>query len=199
MFKSVHDNLHLIIWDKPVWMQMIPCPICNNHTNLHIAFWYKAVARLLFDRSDTIRTCDFSPPKREPYHLATPRDLWTIKDSNLGPTGYEPGALTNWATGPNMVAAEGVEPTTFRVWTERSSQLSYTAIFLEHISSFVSIISRFTNSPYKNKNGTQDGSRTHTLFRALDFKSNASTNSATRALPNYKWCPVENSNLWPLD
>ena len=28
-----------------------------------------------------------------------------------------------------MVAVIGVEPMTFRVWTERSSQLSYTAIF----------------------------------------------------------------------
>ena len=27
-----------------------------------------------------------------------------------------------------MVAATGIEPVTFRVWTERSSQLSYTAI-----------------------------------------------------------------------
>ena len=27
-----------------------------------------------------------------------------------------------------MVAVTGVEPVTFRVWTERSSQLSYTAI-----------------------------------------------------------------------
>ena len=25
---------------------------------------------------------------------------WTIQDLNLGPTGYEPVALTNWANGP---------------------------------------------------------------------------------------------------
>ncbi len=25
---------------------------------------------------------------------------WTIRDSNPRPTGYEPGALTNWANGP---------------------------------------------------------------------------------------------------
>ena len=29
-----------------------------------------------------------------------------------------------------MVAAIGVEPMTFRVWTERSSQLSYAAILI---------------------------------------------------------------------
>ena len=27
---------------------------------------------------------------------------WAIKDSNLGPSGYEPDALTNWANGPNL-------------------------------------------------------------------------------------------------
>ena len=25
---------------------------------------------------------------------------WAIRDSNPGPSGYEPGALTNWANGP---------------------------------------------------------------------------------------------------
>ena len=53
---------------------------------------------------------------------------WTLQDSNLRPDGYEPSALTNWAKGPLiMVAAEGIEPPTLRVWTVRSSQLSYTA------------------------------------------------------------------------
>ena len=27
---------------------------------------------------------------------------WTLGDSNPGPTGYEPVALTNWAKGPNL-------------------------------------------------------------------------------------------------
>ena len=27
---------------------------------------------------------------------------WASRDSNPGPTGYEPVALTNWATGPNL-------------------------------------------------------------------------------------------------
>ena len=26
---------------------------------------------------------------------------WTFRDSNPGPAGYEPDALTNWAKGPN--------------------------------------------------------------------------------------------------
>ena len=31
---------------------------------------------------------------------------WTIRDSNPRPTGYEPGALTNWANGPLYFGAE---------------------------------------------------------------------------------------------
>ena len=49
-------------------------------------------------------------------------------------TGIEPmlppwkgGVLTAWPTGHNLVAVVGFEPTTLRVWTECSSQLSYTA------------------------------------------------------------------------
>ena len=77
------------------------------------------------------------PPGYEPDELPTAllRDVynhnwWTRQDSNLRPTGYEPVALTNWATGPKMVAAVGLEPTTFRVWTGRYSQLSYTAVYI---------------------------------------------------------------------
>ena len=32
--------------------------------------------------------------------------LWTCLDSNQGPTHYECGALTNWATGPNNLPYE---------------------------------------------------------------------------------------------
>ena len=33
--------------------------------------------------------------KRKEQDILYPALQWTIKDSNLGPTGYEPGALTN--------------------------------------------------------------------------------------------------------
>ena len=35
-----------------------------------------------------------------PLHYAPIFNWWTIRDSNPGPTGYEPVALTNWANGP---------------------------------------------------------------------------------------------------
>ena len=38
------------------------------------------------------------------YQLSyTPIEWWAIRDSNPGPTGYEPVALTNWANGPNRM------------------------------------------------------------------------------------------------
>ena len=53
-------------------------------------------------------------------------------------TGIEPmlqpwkgRVLTAWPTGQIVVAEVGFEPTTFRVWTERSSQLSYPAMWSE--------------------------------------------------------------------
>ena len=45
---------------------------------------------------------------RRSTNWATPLCLkqWAIRDSNPGPTGYEPGALTNWANGPLKYGAE---------------------------------------------------------------------------------------------
>ena len=40
---------------------------------------------------------------------------WTRRDLNPRPAVYETAALTNCATGPIMVAAGGLEPSTFRV------------------------------------------------------------------------------------
>ena len=38
---------------------------------------------------------------------------WTLGDSNPGPTGYEPAALTNWAKGPEKEKPiNGLEPLT---------------------------------------------------------------------------------------
>ena len=99
---------------------------------------------------------------------------WTQQDSNLWPTGYEPGALTNWATGPHnskMVAAEGLEPPTSRVWTERYSQLSYTAVLR-----------------FYTKNGGSNGARTHGLLRAKQALSQLSYG------PTMNWCLRPESN-----
>ena len=44
-------------------------------------------------------------------------------------TAVKGRCLSRLTTGPELVAVIGLEPTTNRVWTECSSQLSYTAIF----------------------------------------------------------------------
>ncbi len=44
---------------------------------------------------------------RTPGALPTelyPQKWWTFRDSNPGPTGYEPVALTNWAKDPYYLA-----------------------------------------------------------------------------------------------
>ena len=41
----------------------------------------------------------FTPKKNK----KTNKGKWAIRDSNPGPTGYEPVALTNWANGPNLL------------------------------------------------------------------------------------------------
>ena len=39
--------------------------------------------------------------KKNRYNMYLFFFWWTVRDSNPGPTGYEPVALTNWANGPN--------------------------------------------------------------------------------------------------
>ena len=50
-------------------------------------------------------------------------------------TAVKGRCLNRLTTGPYLVAVVGLEPTTLRVWTECSSQLSYTAIFCRWIIS----------------------------------------------------------------
>ena len=48
---------------------------------------------------------------------------------------WKGGVLTAWPTG--LVAEVGLEPTTYRVWTDCSSQLSYSAIFLRLLEYYI--------------------------------------------------------------
>lgn len=79
----------------------------------------------------------FEPPRELPHlsvfktdpfsHLGTcPFFWWSTWELNPEPRPYKERALTDWASEP-MVAKVGIEPTTSRVWTECSSQMSYLA------------------------------------------------------------------------
>ena len=64
------------------------------------------------------------PPKRSGENLiGDPDEIRTREPAVKG------RCLNHLTTGPKMVAANGFEPSTLRVWTECSSQLSYTAIW----------------------------------------------------------------------
>ena len=47
---------------------------------------------------------------------------WTFGDSNPGPTGYEPVALTNWAKGPQTLSGQ---LQLFAEWLQRESNPCY--------------------------------------------------------------------------
>ena len=59
---------------------------------------------------------------------------WAIRDSNPGPAGYEPDALTNWANGPHiqfftlLVGVAGFEPAAHWSQTSCATKLRYTPI-----------------------------------------------------------------------
>ena len=54
---------------------------------------------------------------------------WTCGDSNPGPTGYEPVALTNWATGPHMKADERTRTVNLLITNQLLCQLSHIGIW----------------------------------------------------------------------
>ena len=55
---------------------------------------------------------------------------WTCGDSNPGPTGYEPVALTNWATGPHMKADERTRTVNLLITNQLLCQLSHIGIWI---------------------------------------------------------------------
>lgn len=81
--------------------------------------------------------------KTSPFsHLGNCPNWWTQLDSNQWQAGYEPVTLTRLSYASKieiwirfffffLVAPKRLELLTFRVWTERSSQLSYRAIMVE--------------------------------------------------------------------
>ena len=62
-------------------------------------------------------------------YSTTPANIFGDPDENrTRVTAVKGRCLNRLTTGPNMVAEIGLEPTTLRVWTECSSQLSYSAM-----------------------------------------------------------------------
>ena len=82
---------HLFFTRKPSRVQVFPTP----EKTMAGAEGLEPSARGFGDRCST----NWAMP------LSNFSKWWAIRDSNPGPTGYEPGALTNWANGPSDVAA----------------------------------------------------------------------------------------------
>ena len=57
---------------------------------------------------------------KKPDRIGQVYEWWLRGDSNPRHTGYEPVALTNWATQPFMVELIGIEPTTSCLQSTRS-------------------------------------------------------------------------------
>ena len=63
---------------------------------------YKRTCKVFFyGRGRKTRTLDTRFWRPLLYQLSYTPIWWAFGDSNPGPTGYEPAALTNWAKGPN--------------------------------------------------------------------------------------------------
>lgn len=96
--------------------------------------------------------------------------MWPRRDSNPQPTGYEPAALTVELQGLDLrvVQGAGIEPAL-------GPHLGHTRYKLVGTSSYTNLAYFFYKSFFsesKAKNGDDRGTRTLTLVRALDFKSN---------------------------
>ena len=71
--------------------------------------------------------CWFHPP--DVIAIMNDHNKWTCGDSNPGPTGYEPVALTNWATGPHMKADERTRTVNLLITNQLLCQLSHIGAF----------------------------------------------------------------------
>ena len=65
-----------------------------DHSSVY-ANSFRTAAQTLSTSHQTNAAWDRSPVKQKKRRAWVPSCGWAIKDSNLGPTGYEPGALTN--------------------------------------------------------------------------------------------------------
>ena len=95
--------------------------MCRRHTSFGMA--------VIIDEVNIICQKQTSL-KRKKHHPKMMLFLFLVTRTGIEPMfpPWKGGVLTAWPTGLIMVAAVGLEPTTCRVWTGCSSQLSYAAI-----------------------------------------------------------------------
>ena len=118
--------------------------------------------------------------------------IWTCGLRVMSPTSYQAAPLRDIIINKKFMAEkEGFEPP--RQLPDlpvfKTGPFNQTWVFLQH---------KWCLRPDLNR---------HEVWPSQDFKSCASTNSATQAFISKRhtplwtilWCPVQNSNLWPFD
>ena len=95
---------------------------------LSVCFLPSSRAVLDCFHQDFSQPCWFHPP--DVIAIMNNHNKWTCGDSNPGPTGYEPVALTNWATGPHMKADERTRTVNLLITNQLLCQLSHIGVFI---------------------------------------------------------------------
>ena len=93
---------------------------------LSVCFLPSSRAVLDCFHQDFSQPCWFHPP--DVIAIMNNHNKWTCGDSNPGPTGYEPVALTNWATGPHMKADERTRTVNLLITNQLLCQLSHIGV-----------------------------------------------------------------------
>ena len=90
-------------WQAGVLTSWTTWPFTGIHLTNEIHYnIYKRTCKVFFNgRGRKTRTLDTRFWRPLLYQLSYTPMWWAFGDSNPGPTGYEPAALTNWAKGPS--------------------------------------------------------------------------------------------------
>ena len=147
---------------------------------LYLAMWYERIWRRSRDSNPgaSFPTYRFSRPDPSTTWVLLHSGPWrtrtfdqSVMSRQLWPTELRvrEHSVYAWSLSIRMVARVGLEPTIFRVWTDRSSQLSYLAILMVGMAGFEPVtpwsqIKCTTKLCYIPTNGAPDKSRTRNLL-----------------------------------